>query len=525
MNGEVSIYYRDIQNAIVTINKNPETKIRALSWVAGKGPTYFKDVVKTAIHYENLGDWNKSASLKRLLVELSRLENSRPDLQWDQTVASTLLITLDSWKSKNGDFSEEEKRMHDWRAEKAKEILEDIAEESPAKVTGLLLARYSSKPDCSFVKNLLDQIAAKPLKMDQGTFEKFISIAVPRLLKKQSKTYAELFLRKALSEGDNEVIELCSSLLRIYYTGNGNKTAVKRLLDLMKYKKLGKTDEKTVCTFIYNTTQNLPDDYASLFLGKFIDEGGNNLIDAVLPLIFVMREPEKEKQAEKFLEKLKEKELGSSEASKKSSFAKALCFSLFDERTGGYAEYFLEKIIKEEKIDLIFFVEPLFSYSFNPKSRERAEKFLEMMKDKPLGKADDEELKKLSATFEKVTGIREREKSILFFLENLSSGGNNMVYFVPFLLDALKSEQVNRKAYKLLKKIVENLSVEPDKETKDKIKERLGWLVQNFDLKPAAEKIIKKFERKGITFNVCQPFSFPQGKSWPKKGKKRKMKF
>lgn len=253
-----------------------------LVYTASGSSANLREVTKRAIHYRVLGDAELGLWIGKLLLELDKLENERPEIMWEQTVASTLVVTLNGplgKVAKDVELTEKEILLYYERARAALRIIREIAEKNPLKVIGPLLVSLNG--DHTLFKDEIDKLLYHLREVNLGRVElrllrKFIMSAIYCLDDFRLK-HAYYFIRKLIEEGKNDLIYIVRPLFN--ELGNEKtKELAEELLIRMSMQKLGTPDEETAEELrTVLSRRGKVSNLATGYLRKIKREGGINL--------------------------------------------------------------------------------------------------------------------------------------------------------------------------------------------------------------------------------------------------------
>ncbi len=419
-----------IRRLIKNIENAPENAEPVLK-MAGESAENNKIAVKSAIHYENLGDPGKCEILKKLILELERLEHENPSLRWKQNVPSTLTRCLASWHDKKKELTKEKKAMHDARAAAAKELLRMIAKARPLKVLCPLIASLQNEHARESAIKLMCKIYGKKLgNAGHATMKKFSRVVTAAIKDENSRDYAVKLLEKVIRDGGNDLIYFVAPLISAMENPAFAATA-RELLDTMKGKRLGEADSETMRSFTGTVLRAMRDGntrgYAVIFLKKAIGEEQNDLIYFVAPLLCAMKNPAFAATARGLLDEMRGKRLGWGYPGTIKDLAWTGAGAIKDKTRWEYATTFLRKIIDEGENDLIHLVAPLIGVRGDryPACRGIAKELLNTIKDRELGEADSKTLEEIEGIFQKAVHSPKKRRDVLLFSEKLGLNVNS----------------------------------------------------------------------------------------------------
>jgi len=243
--------------------------------------------------------------------------------------------------------------------------------------------------------------------------------------------------------------------------------------------------------------------YVRTFLGKVIDEGENELIYFVGPLIAALRNPACEDVAKELLDKMENKKLGKGDSETLKNLISIGTAAMRDENRKEYVRTFLEKVIDEGENELIYFVGPLIAVLQDPACEDVAKKLLNKMENKKLGKGDSETLKGLISVGTATMKNENRKEYVRTFLEKIiDEGENELIYFVGPLIAALKDPACGEITKKLLNKMENKKLGKGDSETIKKIERIFRGAIHNPKQRFYVETFMDKLKEEGNKINI-----------------------
>jgi predicted nucleic acid-binding protein len=268
-----------------------------------------------------------------------------------------------------------------------------------------LLAATNAPATESTAKSLLERMRDKHLGQgDPRCLKELIRVGTAALRAADQQEYTIHFLGKVIDEGENNLIYLVGPLIAA--TKSRTAEPAKALLEMMKGKHLGKGDAECMAKLIdvgvaalYSIDHQNRQECAAQFLCKVIDEGGNNLIYFVAPLLAMVTNREVARVAKDLLNEMWNEPLGKGDAECMAELIRVGIASLSNLDRQRYAVHFLGKVIDEGENNLIYFVAPLLAAARDESTERMAKTMLERMKGKRMGNGTGDVLARMEQAF------------------------------------------------------------------------------------------------------------------------------
>ena len=381
-------------------------------------------------------------------------------------------------------------------------------------LAGPILAATQDTRNRSVGKNILDKMMDKNLgRGDEESLIVLAKVSMAALRDAFSGKYVEMILKKIIEENQNDMMHLAGPLVAAI-SDDSCSDSVLSLLDKLKDQSMGTAPPEVLKQFARIATAAFEDNrkyvYIKILFEKIIDEGKTDLIYFVAPLIGSLGDSNSKRSnlSKVLLERMKDAPLGNCDPGEMNELIRIGTASLKNDVQRPYAEHFLGRIIDEEKDNLIYFVGPLIAAQRDYKQSDITSHLLVKLRDKKLGSADPEALKKLARIC--TAAMHSNMDNVYHFTTKIiNEGKNELIWFVAPFFGALRSDKYGHIVEDLLDSMKDRKLGTPDWETKEAIERIFSRAVHNPNERELVLEFVDKLKNEGTTMNINKRYNGP----------------